>query len=555
LPRFDLRSLAWDVGAAILLLGLPLIIFLKYNAYPLAHPEVLLCLALIGLAGLILGVVMSLGRSPGRIVVMVFLAVLVVDIQTDWINALGLRLLLNFIFFSTLFWFLRKRLSPAVVLVAGLMVMGALVSPSGKQVRINGPSPAEATGNSELPFILHIILDEHIGIEGIPRRFDPNGEIAGEVSNAFMDKGFRVFGRAYSDYFNTELTISNMLNFTVSPNAEEYLPVKVGRNQLLGRNAWFDLLCDQGYRIHVFQPEYIKFDRHGDQGGGRRSESSLTYANESIHALAPANMSVTDKFRYITGSYLRLSYFLKRMQAGYGDLSRSAVGQGLGVPEWGKYEKYLNALSSMNAIELLEKDLEHAGPGKVFFVHLLLPHSPYVYDRNCEIRAMNDGWLTSNERSLDPRRNDEASRAVRYPLYLDQLICANYTLHDILENLSTRPWWDDAIILVHGDHGSRIDTGPPIVTFIDDISDQDFMDAFSTLFVLKRPGLNAGYDRRQLPLGHLFEQLVRFGADPGDLSLEGRPRVLVKDGSGPMVEVDLPYFDHGVPQTGANGSN
>ena len=352
------RNLGWDVAAATLLLFLPLFIFLKYNAYPLTHPEILLCLALTGLAGLFWGLVMSLGRGPGRLVVTVFLAVLIVDIQTDWITTFGLRLLLNVIFFSVLFWLVRKRLSRFVVLLAGLMVIATLVSPAREQVKVTGSPLSEPVEREDLPFILHIILDEHIGIEGIPRQFDPNGDIAGEVRDAFLDKGFRVFGRAYSDYNSTRQTMPNLLNFTVSRNMKDYLPLSIGRTKHLGQNAWFDWLGDQGYRIHVIQPEYITYGRQQDQDGGLTGDSSLTFANESIHALAPAALPVTDKSRYIMGSYLRLSFFLSMMRDGYGDFRRSAVGQILDLPAWDQSGRFLSTLSSMNAIELLEEDLE-----------------------------------------------------------------------------------------------------------------------------------------------------------------------------------------------------
>jgi hypothetical protein len=550
-----LGNFLWNAGAATLMLWLPLFIFLKHHAYPLARPEIALCIVFVVAAGLFWGLVMSLGRVPGRIVVMAFLAILVVDIQTEWITTWGLRLLLNVLFFSTLFWFFRKRLSRIVVVLVGVMVLATLVAPSREQVRIAGPSLDEPAERPDLPFILHVILDEHIGIEGIPREFDANGDIAGEIRDSYLDKGFRVFGRAYSDYYHTSQTIPNLFNFTVSRNVTEYLPPPFFRGKLLKQNAWFDWLGSQGYRVHVFQPEYITYDRQRDPSMDRGVESSLTFASESIHPLASVAIPVADKSRFIMGSYLRLSYFLSMMRDGYGDLRRSPAGRILGLPAWDKSGRLLCVLSSMNAVRLLERDLEHAGPGKAFFVHLLLPHFPYAYDRDCGIRVMNDGWLNAADGSKAPRRNDAESRALRYPLYLDQLICTNNTFQKILEDLSGRTWWDDAIIVVHGDHGSRIDMGPPKVPTVEEMTDQDFLDAFSTLFAIKKPGLSAGYDRRQLPVGHLFKRLLKEGADPGDQGLERYPRVLVMDGSKPMVEVSLPFFDNGVPQKAADSGN
>jgi len=51
------------------------------------------------------------------------------------------------------------------------------------------------------------------------------------------------------------------------------------------------------------------------------------------------------------------------------------------------------------------------------------------------------------------------------------------------------------------------------------------------------PGLTPGYDRRQLPIGHLFKRLMRYGVDPGDPDWEFRPRILLIDDVNPLLEV------------------
>jgi hypothetical protein len=88
----------------------------------------------------------------------------------------------------------------------------------------------------------------------------------------------------------------------------------------------------------------------------------------------------------------------------------------------------------------------------------------------------------------------------------------------------------------------------PQASVRDEFTPEGLMDGFSTLFAVKRPGLPPGYDRRQLPIGHLFKRLVHEGTDPGDPDWESRPRVLITDGPHPLQVVDLPFFDHGVPQ-------
>jgi len=549
MKSLDFRDLMWDMGAATLMLLLPLLIFFKHHDYPLHRPESVLFLGLVVFAGLIFGMGMNLGRVPGRFIVTVFLAVLVVDIQTNWITTWGLRLLLNVLLFSCLFWFLRRRLSQVVLVVAGAMVIGTLVTPGRDQSRTSGSFLGESNIKSDLPFILHIILDEHIGIEGIPRQFDENQEIAEQIRDSYLDKGFRVFGRAYSTYYLTMHTIPNMLNFTFSRDANAYFraPYKFVGKPLI-QNKWFETLRERGYRIHVIQPRYMAFDHLEGSPRGPLADSSLTFHSQSINVLIPLALSAIEKSRYLMDSYQDLSFFMSLMRDGTKECRNSSLGTFLGMPPWVKGRHLPSVVSSMNVLLRLEEDLEQAGPGKVFFVHLIMPHHPYAYERDCGIQLQGNDWLLAGDKSLAPRRNDDASRALRYPLYLDQLICTNNTAQQLLENLSHKPWWNDAIVILHGDHGSRIDRGPPLVPTVEEMTAQDFMDAYATLFAIKHPEFPAGYDRRQLPVGHLFKLMVRDGRDPGNPDLENHPRALVEDGENPMVEMSLPFFDHGLPQ-------
>jgi hypothetical protein len=547
-----LKNPIWNVSAAILMLWLPLIIYLKHHAYPMVSPEAVLCLVLTAAAGLFWGLLMTVGRTPVRLAVTVFLAVLIVDIQTDWISGWALRLLLNVLFFSTLFWFMRKRLSQIMVLLAGVMILGTLVTPSREQVRIAGPSLDEGVTRPDLPFILHIVLDEQIGIEGIPREFDPDRAVADQVRDTYLDLGFRVFGRAYASYWWTIMSIPNQLNFTRSDNPTEYLPYPIKRGDMLEKNAWFDRLTDQGYRLHIIQPDFLVYDRNVHSQETEPTESSVTFASESIHALAQAEMPRNDKTRFILGSYMRLSFFLSKMRGLYGDLRRSGFGQAVGLSPWDLSGQHLSTLSSLKAVLDLENDLQYAEPGRAYFVHLLLPHYPYALERDCGIR---EGWLNPQDDSESVWRMDAPTRAMRYPKYLDQVICSTNLMQKIMEDLSGNPWWDDAIVIVQGDHGSRQCVVRPSVAKQGEISGQDLMDAYSALFAIKMPGLAAEYDSRQLPLGHLFKRLMRDGVDPGDPELESRPRVLLFDAEETQVEVDLPFFDDGIPQEDSPSSH
>ena len=60
------------------------------------------------------------------------------------------------------------------------------------------------------------------------------------------------------------------------------------------------------------------------------------------------------------------------------------------------------------------------------------------------------------------RRGNEAEwRRLRYSRYLEQVSCTHKLLSRMFDALVEADVFDESILLVHGDHGSRITTAPP----------------------------------------------------------------------------------------------
>ncbi len=55
--------------------------------------------------------------------------------------------------------------------------------------------------------------------------------------------------------------------------------------------------------------------------------------------------------------------------------------------------------------------------------------------------------------------------------------------------------FDEATIIVHGDHGSRISVIEPAAQYADQVTDRDLIDSYATLFAMRGPTVTAGYDR------------------------------------------------------------
>jgi hypothetical protein len=67
----------------------------------------------------------------------------------------------------------------------------------------------------------------------------------------------------------------------------------------------------------------------------------------------------------------------------------------------------------------------------------------------------------------------------------------------------------DAIIIVQGDHGSRISLVDPTTVAPVEPSASDYADMFSTLFAVRSPSIEHGYDTRVAPITCLLRSLAQ----------------------------------------------
>jgi hypothetical protein len=540
----------WDLAAATLILLLPLAIFFRHNDYPLLQPEVGLCALWVFGAGACWAGLMTVGRTVGRVLVTTLLLLLLVDVQTDWLTTVGLRLLLNLVAIGGVAWLLRRRLSQVVVVLFGAMLVATVVQPPGRMVRQQGTYPAP--GRSDLPFVLHIILDEYAAPEALDRNFDPDGAVAGEVQAFFVDHGFTLYSRAYSRLFNTDESIPNLLNRGLAGKPNAFWDGHFRKGALLVRNDWFEHLEHLGYGLHVFQSDFITYAAADGSGQLPPRVSISDYTLETVHGLAGTDLAVEEKVRFIFGSYYRLSWFLGMFRDQYAGLRRGPVGRALHLPDWDTAGDRVSPLTTMQAFDVLAGQLGQAQPGQAVFAHLLLPHFPYAFGADCGLEPMGRKWLNAIDEDLAPGRNDAASRAARYPLYLAQLQCTNQRLADLFAALRQAGVWDRSLVILHGDHGCRLNLVEPLPENADSMTAADYMDAFGTLLAIKWPGGQGALDRRQVPLDDVFGQLFLTGDgqwppapyQPGP-ALLAAPWVLLNDRQGILLNRPLPGFADG----------
>ena len=67
--------------------------------------------------------------------------------------------------------------------------------------------------------------------------------------------------------------------------------------------------------------------------------------------------------------------------------------------------------------------------------------------------------------------------------------------------------YDEAIIIVHGDHGARIALADPTAENLSRLTADDHIDNFSTLFAAKVPGLAPGIESGTAPISAILPYL------------------------------------------------
>lgn len=509
---------------SFLVLLIPLTVFLRHNSYGILRPEILVILGLTLLAALLLGLVSALGRTPGRVLVATFLAVMIVDIQTDWITTVGLRLLLNVLGWGLFFWLVRARIPTVLTALAVPMLAVSLVTSGPPPMHEVGTPGARAGDDPDLPFILHLVLDEQIGVEGIPPEFDPDGAFAAMLREGYAERGFTVYGRAYSRYASTHMSLSNMLNGTAQPEFAPWFPGGFEHGILLEENRWFAQLREAGYRFHVVQTEYLRFldPRPGPLEEG---DSVVEYVSNDLASLADTPLSVFGKISIVLGIYSQESWILKNLAGGFNRVN-GAVGW-FSLPDIHLGGGGVAPQAPMDQLDRLVADLQRAGPGQVWFAHITVPHFPYGFRADCSMETDSSRWLDSWDPAAGPRRNTPVSRAERYVLYLAQMACVQDKLLTAFDDLAARGFWKDALVIVQGDHGSRIGLEDPAPDRAPNMTEADFRDYYSTFYAVKRPGGTGVYDDRPLPLDHLFGRALLDSLPVGNPDLEEDPRVFL----------------------------
>jgi hypothetical protein len=513
--KTDYRSFAIDVLSIILILVTNYTFFVSYNESAFEYFNLVIFIFLLFVS---FGLSIIMMIAPFQIIrVSTFTIVLLLFIRLQFGFGQGISTIaiIVVLLFSGL-WILRAHASEILAIVFGTIIVAALGTslfdnfPRGSSVLAPEPENTEP----HLPVYVHIILDEMAGIEGYDRNIQSQNAIQRELSTFFLENGFRLFGRAYSPYILSVDSIPSLLNFKIGVNLEslrvedgDYMPP----NRIL-ENLYFTRISGLGYKINVYQSSYLDFC----SSPSKAVTNCLTYRYDTVPSAAISGLSIWDKAQLVLRSYGNAH------SGGLNKIRDLVPGLREIIPKFVENPDPPGPIPALPVFDRLIKDASASQGGTVFFGHLLVPHFPYSVDSSCQIRRPFLTWnkpVAPNE-EVDIRTVPDApaARLMDYDDYGQQVRCALSKVKMLVDALKARGTFEDATIIIQGDHGSRISMTYPQTQNKDKISSQDFRDGFAALYAVKSPGVQPGYDTRMIPLPELLRITTAGEVDSRQIS-------------------------------------
>src|SRR3546814_19973626 len=108
----------------------------------------------------------------------------------------------------------------------------------------------------------------------------------------------------------------------------------------------------------------------------------------------------------------------------------------------------------MTAFDRIIAYVATGADGTAYFAHRLIPHGPYIPRSDCSLRSDVNGWLSN--RPPFRREMSESGRRRSHAAHFEQMQCVQQKLGQLFQQMKAAGPFDDATILIHGDHGSRL---------------------------------------------------------------------------------------------------
>lgn len=376
--------------------------------------------------------------------------------------------------FFSLTWLLsryksRKKLDVLAVLgTAFLLVTFMTGTPRTELFLLQEGSASMPDEN--LPPVLYFIFDEQSGVRHLPGESPVEREAKEKLEDVLETSGFFYARSSYSRYRWTKNALPSLLSLeAIRPD---------------GGNLFQELF--PGYAVEAIIPR--KGEYFYANGKGLENIRILSYGN--FYGLDSLEVSVAEKCLILLDNFMVSYETLGYVRA----LSRFVGSRFLNIheeqfPMFGRKAIYATGLASKKVLTELKGTISQTGlqKGRVYFIHLLIPHFPYTFDSEFRYKEWFQNWKPS---SMEMRRQ----------AYYEQMIGLYKWLETMFRDLEQNNLLESTIIIMHGDHGQRLLSQPTMQNQEDSDWNAQVLDNYFTLFAVRAKGIQAGGTEDLLPI-------------------------------------------------------
>ncbi len=488
------------LAASFLIVWTPFFFFSGFRGHPAPASALIYSAFLFAIAALAFTLIMGRGQGARSIVVFTLIVCLFLNLQFRWFDDAvayaGAAVI------AGVFWLIRQHLAFILATVFATVLVASLIITPADQY--SDRTIVENRGASDDPpapgMIIHLIMDEFAGTQGIPEGITGGPALRSDIVDFFRSYDFVLQRAAISEYAVSRSSISGIVNFEASTSPEKNFHGK--RPYVLNNNAYFELLHRRHYRIHVYQSTYMDFCAEAPV----TVAFCFTYRHDGTDWLKTAALSDFQKMTVLLGMYFNLPGIFETLWKSYVRLRDYAENIGVALPAIMAWDGSAASINAMSAFEAFRQKVIAAPSGTAHFAHLLLPHGPYVFDRNCNLRVPAFGWLSNQP--LHRKSNTPAGREQRYGQYFAQVKCTLRRLGTLFDDLKAAGKWAETTIILHGDHGSRLYETAPTAKNRQDLTAHDLADGYRALFAVKSTNTQGISGYRTTPISRLLASVM-----------------------------------------------
>lgn len=515
----------------------PILTFYAFQHYPILSTE---GLVFPGLAALIaaLGscIAWLLGRLGQALLIGASLA-FVVDsmIGADVWSYDSLYKVLGAFAAGALFgWLLRRHAMTVAAAGFSAVLLSTLLLPPEPYAPL-GTFGAAAEGDDSLPPVVHVVFDSHIGLAGIPLGIEGGRESKQAIRDFWRKWDFRGFARAYTRYQWTHQSVPKLLNPDWPRDA--FIGALLGDlREVFPDNSYFAALEDAGYKLNVVQPDFMGYCEPKDSTVAR----CVSYPYATLAWMADSPLSLGDRLQMLLIGLIKKSTILTHLNKYYERLPAL----GIEVATIPKGARLYAPLAARQEIESEAAFIRDAGRGQFHFLHILLPHQPYLYDSDCNLKPTGAPWWVDHPTSAPGDNTTEESRREEYRRYFEQLQCTAKLMDRFMATILENPDLEDAVFFFHADHGSRLSRRNFRADTPEELSLDDILDIHSVIAALRAPGVEPGVSQEQRAVDEIFvreagpaigldlpegevlgERIYQFWLTPEDTNSRAMPQI------------------------------